>query len=560
MIQFKTIDGLLLRDMIVAGTALLEKNREAVDALNVFPVPDGDTGTNMSLTMQSATREVNSKEFLRADEAANALAKGALKGARGNSGVITSQLLRGFAKSLNGVERITPVQFAQALAKGSEMAYKAVMKPKEGTILTVARIVAEDAVKQAAKDPDDYDKLFSVILKSGEAILKKTPDMLPALKQAGVVDSGGRGLMLIYQGYAAVLRGEDINQTETGMEADFTAGSEDCHDMSKDLTYSYCVNFVLTHFREDSDEHDLDSFRRRLNRIGDNVSVNGDLTKTEVHVHTDNPGSALEYGVELAEISEIRIDNLLEMKRQWEAENNPQPDQETADEADAGETAKAEKRYGFVAVSLGSGFSQFFQDLNVDRIVEGGQTMNPSVDDLLSAVNQVPAECVFILPNNGNVIFAANQAAELSNKEVHVIPTKNVAMGIAAAIAFQNELEPDENSARMVEAAQHVKTAMVTYAIRDSEYNGIQIKQGDIIGLHNGQIEYSGNSIHDVVMDMMKNIVTDEDELITVYYGADVTESDAESVAADIEKDYDFCDVECHSGGQPLYYYLISVE
>ena len=559
MIQFKTIDGLLLRDMIVAGTALLEKNREAVDALNVFPVPDGDTGTNMSLTMQSATREVNSREYLRADEAANALAKGALKGARGNSGVITSQLLRGFAKSLNGVEKITPVQFAQALAKGSEMAYKAVMKPKEGTILTVARIVAEDAVKQAAKDPDDYDKLFSVILKSGESILKKTPDMLPALKQAGVVDSGGRGLMLIYQGYAAVLRGEDINLTETGMEADFSAGSEDCHDLSKDLTYSYCVNFTLTHFREDSDEHDLDSFRRRLNRIGDNVSVNGDLSKAVIHVHTDNPGSALEYGIELAEISEIRIENLLAMKRQWEAENNPLTE-DAAEDNVVTEAAQAEKQYGFVAVSLGNGFSQFFQDLNVDRIVEGGQTMNPSVDDLLNAVNQVPAECVFILPNNGNVVFAANQAAELSKKEVHVIPTKNVAMGIAAAIAFQNELGPDENVTRMSEAAQHVKTAMVTYAIRDSEYNGIQIRQGDIIGLHNGQIEYSGNSIHDVVMNMMKDIVTDEDELITVYYGADVTESDAESVAADIEKDYDFCDVECHNGGQPLYYYLISVE
>ncbi len=559
LIQFKTIDGLLLRDMIVAGTALLEKNREAVDALNVFPVPDGDTGTNMSLTMQSATREVNSKEFLRADEAASALSKGALKGARGNSGVITSQLLRGFAKALNGVEKITPVQFAQALAKGSEMAYKAVMKPKEGTILTVARVVAEDAVKQASKDPENYDELFNVILKSGEAILKKTPDMLPALKQAGVVDSGGRGLMLIYQGYAAVLRGEDINLTETGMENDFSAGSEDCHDMSRDLTYAYCVNFTLSHFREDCDEHDLDSFRRRLNRIGDNVAVNGDLVKAEIHVHTDNPGSALEYGIELGEVSGIRIDNLLEMKRQWEAENNPQPEN-NAEEQKADEIAKAEKRYGFVAVSLGSGFSQFFQDLNVDKIVEGGQTMNPSVDDLLNAVNQVPAECVFILPNNGNVIFAANQAAELSKKEVHVISTKNVAMGIAAAIAFQNEMDPEENAARMEEAAQHVKTAMITYAIRDSEYNGIRIKQGDIIGLHNGQIEYSGNSIHDVVMDMMRNIVTEEDELITVYYGADVTEADAETVAADIEKDYDFCDVECHNGGQPLYYYLISVE
>ena len=556
MIQFKTIDGLLLRDMVMAGTALLEKNREAVDALNVFPVPDGDTGTNMSLTMQSATREINSKEFLRADEAANALAKGALKGARGNSGVITSQLLRGFAKSVNGIDKITPIQFAEALAKGAEMAYKAVMKPKEGTILTVARVVAEDAIKQAQKDPEDYDQLFSVILKSGEAILKKTPDMLPALKQAGVVDSGGRGLMLIYQGYAAVLRGEDINLAETGMENDYAAETDDCHDLTKDLTHTYCVNFSLVRFREDCDEHDLDSFRRRLNRIGDNVNVIGDLHRAQVHIHTDNPGSVLEYGVELAEILDIRIDNLADMKRKLEADNGSSPVEEELPSA----SAEPEKKYGFVAVSLGAGFSQFFQDLNVDRIVEGGQTMNPSVDDLLSAVNQVPAQCVFIFPNNGNVIFAANQAAELCKKDVRVIPTKNVAMGIAAAIAFQNDLDPEENVARMDEAAQHVKTAMVTYAIRDSEYNGIAIKQGDIIGLHNGKIEYSGSSIREVVLEMMKNIITDDDELITVYYGADVKEEDAKEIADEIEAEYDACDVECHNGGQPLYYYLISVE
>ncbi len=556
MIQFKTIDGLLLRDMVMAGTTLLEKNREAVDALNVFPVPDGDTGTNMSLTMQSATREINSKEYLRADEAANALAKGALKGARGNSGVITSQLLRGFAKSVNGIEKITPVQFAEALAKGAEMAYKAVMKPKEGTILTVARVVAEDAMKQAKKDPEDYDKLFNVILKSGEAILKKTPDMLPALKQAGVVDSGGRGLLLIYQGYAAVLRGEDINQTETGMESDYAEKSDDCHDLSKELTYTYCVNFTLTRFREDCDEHDLDSFRRRLNRIGDNVTVSGDLHRATIHVHTDSPGSVLEYGVELGEITEIKIDNLAEMQRSFLSENNPVP----AEEEKPSEPAEPERKYGFVAVSLGAGFSQFFKDLNVDQIVEGGQTMNPSVDDLLCAVNQVPAHSVFILPNNGNVIFAANQAAELCKKDVRVIPTKNVAMGIAAAIAFQNDLEPDENVKRMNEASQHVKTGMVTYAIRDSEYNGIAIKQGDIIGLHNGKIEFSGTSIREVVMQMMKNIITDEDELITVYYGADVREEDAKEIAEEIESEYDACDVECHNGGQPLYYYLISVE
>ena len=561
MIQFKTIDGLLLRDMVMAGTAILERNREAVDALNVFPVPDGDTGTNMSLTMQSATREINSKEFLRADEAANALAKGALKGARGNSGVITSQLLRGFAKALNGIDKITPVQFAEALMKGSEMAYKAVMKPKEGTILTVARVVAEDAVKQAQKAPDDYDQLINVILKSGEAILKKTPEMLPALKQAGVVDSGGRGLMLIYQGYAAVLRGEDISATEDTMENDVQAIADDCHDLTRDLTYTYCVSFTLSQFRDDCDEHDLDSFRRRLNRIGDAVSVTGDLTQAEVHVHTDNPGFALDYGIELAEITDIKIDNLAAMKRALEKSLNQDADSRNKD-SDFSEKAPVDpaKKYGFVAVSLGAGFSRFFQDLNVDKVVEGGQTMNPSVDDLLNAINQVNAECVFILPNNGNVIFAANQAAELSSKDVRVIPTKNVAMGIAAAIAFQNDNDADENMQRMNEAAQHVKTAMVTYAIRDSEYNGIEIKQGDIIGLHNGQIEFSGHSVRDVVLQMMKEIITDEDELITVYYGADVSEEDAKNIAQEIESQYEDCDVEYHNGGQPLYYYLISVE
>ena len=484
------------------------------------------------------------------------LAKGALKGARGNSGVITSQLLRGFAKALNGVEKITPVQFAEALMKGSEMAYKAVMKPKEGTILTVARVVAEDAMKQAQKAPDDYDQLISVILKSGEAILKKTPDMLPALKQAGVVDSGGRGLMLIYQGYAAVLRGEDITAADSLMEDDVQAVSDDCHDLTKDLTYTYCVSFKLTCFREDCDEHDLDSFRRRLNRIGDAVSVVGDLNGAEVHVHTDNPGFALDYGVELAEINEIKIDNLAAMKRALE--EGVKTEEAAPEETE--ENSTPEKKYGFVAVSLGNGFSQFFKELNVDRIVEGGQTMNPSVDDLMNAIRQVKAECVYVLPNNGNVIFAANQAAELSPNDVRVIPTKNVAMGIAAAIAFQNDAEPDDNMQRMTEAAQHVKTAMVTYAIRDSEYNGIEIKQGDIIGLHNGQIEFSGQSVHDVVLDMMKEIVTDEDELITVYYGADVSEADAKAIAEEIEEQYGDCDVEYHNGGQPLYYYLISVE
>ena len=553
MIQFKSIDGLLLRDMVMAGAALLEKNREMVDALNVFPVPDGDTGTNMSLTLQSAMREVNSKEFLRADEAAKALSKGALKGARGNSGVITSQLFRGFAKALTGVEKITPTQFADALTKGAEVAYKAVMKPKEGTILTVARVVAEDAVKQVKKDPEDYDALFSVILSSGEAILKKTPDMLPALKQAGVVDSGGRGLMLIYRGCAAVLRGEDLAQADEDEEAEEAEQTDDCHDLTRELTHAYCVSFVLKRFREDCDEHDLDSFRRRLNRIGDCVQVRGDLTEAIVHVHTDNPGLALEYGVELGELMQVQIDNMADQKRQLEQANAPAPEPE--------EEPVPDKPYGIVAVSLGDGFNSFFRDLNVDQIVEGGQTMNPSVDDILQALKRVHAEHVFVLPNNGNVVFAANQAAQLcKNKDVRVIPTKNVAMGIAAAIAFQGDVDADENAAAMAEAAEHVKTATITYAVRDSEYEGIVMKQGDILGLHNGKIENSGTSVHDVTLETLKNIMTEDDELITIYFGEEVSEEEAALLAKELESMYDYCDVEYHRGGQPLYYYIISVE
>ncbi|MBQ8556454.1 MAG: DAK2 domain-containing protein [Clostridia bacterium] len=553
MIQHKTIDGLLLRDMVVAGAALLEKNREAVDALNVFPVPDGDTGTNMSLTMQSATREVNAKEYLRADEAAAAVSKGALKGARGNSGVITSQLLRGFATALKGVDKITPVQFAQALKAGADKAYKAVMKPKEGTILTVARVIAEDALKYVEQNPDDYDGLINVMLTSGEAILRKTPEMLPPLKAAGVVDSGGRGLLLIYNGYAAVLRGEEIADPAALLAGDSVVTEEDIHDLSGEIHNVYCTEFSIVNFREDCTEGDVDSFRRRLNRIGDRVQVTGDMTETKVHVHTNNPGNAIEYGLELGELVNLKIDNMLDMKRKLEGESAP------AAEAPAA-PAEPAKDYGMVAVSLGEGFSNIFRDLTVDHIVEGGQTMNPSVDDILSAINAVNAKCVFVFPNNGNVIFAANQAAELAEKEVHVIPTKNVAMGIAAAVAFQADISGAENAQRMTEAANHVKTGTVTYAVRDSEYNGVQIHKDDIIGMHNGQIEYSGNSVHDVVMEMMKAIVDDEAELITVYYGADTSKEDAEAITAEIGEAYPNCDVDCLMGGQPLYYYLISVE
>ena len=549
MIQVQSIDGLLLREMVLAGAALLEKNREMVDALNVFPVPDGDTGTNMSLTMASATREINSKEFARADEAAEALSKGALRGARGNSGVITSQLYRGFAKALKGVEKITPVQFAAALQKGAETAYKAVMKPKEGTILTVARTIAEDAVKQAEAAPDDYDALFNVILQSGEAILKRTPEMLPVLKQAGVVDAGGRGLLLIYTGYAAVLRGETIEEAAAAEAAAENTVFVDDHDALEEIKFPYHIRFDVKNIKDEAQESDIDHFRRRLNRVGDMVLLEGGKEEgLTAHVHTGDPGRVLQYGMELGELVNIDVENLLEARRQKE-------------EAEAEQHLKEPpKPFGMVSVSLGEGFSSILKDLQVDAIVEGGQTMNPSIEDLSKAIESVNAETVFVFPNNGNIILAAQQAAKISDKRVVVIPTKNVAMGIAAAVAFQPDMSADENARRMEEAAQKVRTGTITYAVRDSDFEDMHISEGDIIGLHNGKVEFRSDNVHDVAIELLKAIVTEDDGLVTVYYGADTKEEDAEALGAEIEELYPDCDVEVHAGGQPLYYYLLAVE
>lgn len=549
MIQAKTIDGVLLRDMVVAGAAMLEKNREAVDALNVFPVPDGDTGTNMSLTMSSATREVSQKEYLSAGEAAAAIAKGALRGARGNSGVITSQLFRGFSRALDGVERITPVQFAAALKRGAETAYKAVMKPKEGTILTVARVIAEEAVKQAERAPEDYEALFVNILTTGEAILKQTQQMLPALTAAGVVDAGGRGLLHIYKGYAACLRGEELpDEAEGGEDGD--ASFRDDHDALDEIKFTYCTEFSIQNLYPDILEEDIDSCRRRLNRIGDSVFVSGDLALVKVHVHTNEPSKALEYGLSLGELVDLKIENLLQQRRDKEAQLQQKAEEE-----------KPSKAYGMVAVSLGGGFNRIFTDLMVDSIVEGGQTMNPSIADLSAAIEKTHAKTVFVLPNNGNVILAAQQAAELcEDKKVIVIPTKNVAMGIAAAIAFQPEQSAEENAADMEQAAQRVRTGTVTYAVRDTDLENLHIHEGDIIGLYNGAIQTVGSNVHDVTRDLMKEIVTEDDELITVYYGKETQEADARRLTDELAELYGDCDVEMQMGGQPLYYYLISVE
>jgi DAK2 domain fusion protein YloV len=545
MAVIKTLDAVTLREMVVAGAALLEKNREAVNALNVFPVPDGDTGTNMSMTMMSAVREMNGREPTSIGEMTEALSKGALRGARGNSGVILSQLYRGFSKALSDKQKITPVDFAAALKSGADTAYKAVMKPKEGTILTVARVIADDAVKQAAMAPDDFPALMNVVLTTGESILKRTQEMLPALTQAGVVDAGGRGLMLIYAGYSAVVNGEPLDELLVDMSGDSATDDvfTDDHDALETITFAYCTEFFVQEIKPGIGDTDIASFRRRLSRIGDSVLVVGDTDLIKVHVHTNDPGKALQYGLALGELNGLKIENMLQQRRDLEDRKQ-----------------KSLKDYGIVAVSQGEGFDDIFRDLGVDCVVQGGQTMNPSIDDLKKAIDTVIAKTIFVLPNNGNITLAAEQAAQMSQAQVIVLPTKNVAMGIAAVVAFQAEDSPQDNTARMNEAAQKVRTGMVTYAVRDSDLDGLHIKEGSVIGLNNGQITVNCDTAEEAGALLMEQIVTAEDGLITVYYG-DKTDPDvAKQLRDQLAEKYPDCDVEVHRGGQQLYFYILSVE
>ena len=537
------IDGLLFREMVMAGAVLLEKNKESVDALNVFPVPDGDTGTNMTLTAQAAVREMNAHDYPRLDEAADALAKGALRGARGNSGVILSQLFRGFARSVAGLQDADAAQVAQALKSGADTAYKAVMKPKEGTILTVARVIAETAILRAQSAPADMEGLFATVLSSGEAILAKTQDMLPILKQAGVVDAGGRGLMLIYTGMNAALRGEVI-ETVT-MSEDGAASFEDDHDAIAELKYIYCTEFLIDRIRPDATEDDIALFRRKLKRIGDCVFVVGDLALIKVHVHTNDPGKALQAGLALGELVNLKIENMAEQRRErarMEAEKAP------------------DKEYGIISVSLGEGFSQMFTEMGVDKIVDGGQTMNPSIESLVSAIDSVHAKNVFVFPNNGNVILAAQQAAEISKRNVYVIPTKNVAMGLAGVLQFSAAATPEENLAAMTEAAEHVRSGMITTAIRDTQFEELTIHEGDVIGLYNGKISVCDKTPDEVARKLMDMMVDDETALISVFYGEGATEEQAQKLAEEFGKKYPDCDVEVQNGGQPTYCYLLAVE
>ena len=537
---------MMLRDMFMSGAALLEKNRQNIDALNVFPVPDGDTGTNMCHTISSAMKELATRTCPTAGEAASAVARGALKGARGNSGVILSQIFRGMSRALEGADEVDAALFAQAIRCGADTAYKAVMRPKEGTILTVARVVAEE-VEREARRTSDLQTLMNVVVESGDAILKKTPEMLPVLKQAGVVDSGGKGLMVFFAGFRAALFGEPVEDVSLENLQPMPGEFVDDHDSLEEITFAYCTEFIVSHPRPDMKESDVARLRRRLEKIGDCVLVIGDLEVVKVHVHTNEPGKALQMALELGELDSIKIDNMLEEFRERQKKR----------EADA---AKEDKPFAIVAVALGDGLASLFKDLGVDKVVDGGQTMNPSIEDLVEAIDSTHAKEVFVLPNNSNIILAAQQAAELTERKVYVLPTKSVPMGLSAAIAFSESATGEENEAAMREAAEMVHTASITYAVRDTVFDGMDIHQVDIMGMIDNKINCLGHDVAEVARELMDKMVTEDSELISIYYGADTAEADAQALFEEAQEKYPNCDVEVHMGGQPLYYYLIAVQ
>ena len=561
-VSVKVIDARLMQKAFLAGAKGLEAKKEWINELNVFPVPDGDTGTNMTMTIMAAAREVAAVKDPTMDSLAKAISSGSLRGARGNSGVILSQLFRGFTKEIKGKETVDVKTLAQAFVHATETAYNAVMKPKEGTILTVIRVIAEDSGRYVVKHPGDLPKLLDKVIRSGEAILEKTPDMLPALKQAGVVDSGGQGLLTVLKGWRAAFNGEKIEDTSANVGSAATFEFEDDHDSMEEVKFKYCTEFIIQYMNPGVTEDDVNKFRTRLTRIGDCVVVVGDFSLVKVHVHTNDPGKAIQYACELGELVNLKIDNMAEERRErlQKAEAAQKAAEEKKRQEEAEKAEQPLKEYGMVAVSLGEGFSGIFGDLGVDHIVEGGQTMNPSIEDILDAVEKVGAKNVFVLPNNSNVILAASQAAELSERNVVVLPTKNVAMGIGAVIAFNPEASVEENREAMTAAAEQVKTGQITFAVRDTVFEDKEIKEGDIIGIHNGRIEVVGKSIHDIALELVKHVVEDGDSLITIYYGQDTKQEDADALGAEVAEMFSDLDVEVQYGGQPLYYYLISAE
>ena len=556
-----TIDALALKKAFIAGANNLDK-KDYINELNVFPVPDGDTGTNMTMTIMSAKREVEScKETM--SDIAKAMSTGSLRGARGNSGVILSQLLRGFSKKIGDKTEIGVIEIADAFQKAVETAYKAVMKPKEGTILTVARGIATKARECAGTDIT-LEEFCETIIKHGDEVLASTPELLPVLKEAGVVDSGGQGLMEVLKGAVDCILGRVViaDTKPSGAGVSGVDNPKYSEDLSADIKFGYCTEFIINLEKPYGikEEEELKQF---LESIGDSIVCVSDDEIVKIHVHTNHPGQAFEKGLTLGYLSNMKVDNMrLEHHEKVikQAEREEAARQEAARQAEK-EKQQPKKQYGFIAVSMGDGLKEFFTELGVDYVIEGGQTMNPSTEDMLNAIEKVHAENIFIFPNNKNVVLAANQAAGLcEDKNIIVLATANAPQGISAMIAFDSTMTLEDNKNNMLEAVSNVKSGQVTYAVRDTSIDGKAIHEGDIMGIGDKGLVSVGNDISDVTFDLIKDAVDEDSELISIYYGADVKKEDAEAFAARVEESFPDCDVQNYYGGQPIYYYIVSVE
>lgn len=545
--EYTKINGHDFYNMVVNASNKLLEQSDFVNALNVFPVPDGDTGTNMSMTFKAAVKEIEDMDSDSIGEISKKLAKGALMGARGNSGVILSQILRGFSKGLEGKKEVDIKEFAVAFSEGSKSAYKAVMRPTEGTILSVIRAAAEAAVSSDAKDMVGF--MEEITVKSKE-MLDRTPELLPALKKAKVVDSGGMGLYIILRGMFEALK-NDIKAELSDIKISGANGTLAESTEEIDIKFGYCTEFIIL-----GDAKRAQDFQNEIESLGDSMIVVGYDDVIKVHIHTNDPGLVLSKAVAIGELSKIKIDNMREEHR--ELLINTKELTETSSEDEVGDGEK--KKYGFITVAMGDGISNIFKDLGIDYVIEGGQTMNPSTQDILDAVEKINAEHIFIMPNNKNIIMAANQAAEISSKNILVVPTTTIPQGIACATMFNHDSEVEENFTNLKDAIEVVKTGSVTYAVRDTEIDGIDIKQGNMLGLVEGKIKEVGEDKKVVAGKVLEDMIDDESELITVYYGEDVSDEDANEFEVELQEKYDDLDIQFYKENQPLYYFLISVE
>ena len=557
----KTISVDLFAKMFLAGAQNIEAKKEFINELNVFPVPDGDTGTNMSLTIMAAAKEVSALKKPSMGELAKAISSGSLRGARGNSGVILSQLLRGFTKAIREEKEIDAVLLASACQRARDTAYKAVMKPKEGTILTVASGIAEKTL-ELAQETADLEEIFPAVLAYAQEVLDKTPDMLPVLKEAGVVDSGGQGLLEVIRGAYDAFLGKEIDYSNIGASAGMGIVRVEAQEAA-DIKFGYCTEFIILTEKEmtDTDERE---FKKYLSSIGDSIVCVADEDVVKIHVHTNDPGLAIQRALTYGQLSRIKIDNMREEHQEKlirEAEKLAAQQMPETEEADSSCEPGPRKAMGFIAVSIGEGLNGIFRELGADYIIEGGQTMNPSTEDMLNAIKKVNADTVFILPNNKNIILAANQAKNMvKDKEIIVIPTKTVPQGITAIINYMPEADAKTNEEAMLEEIAKVRSGQVTYAVRDTHIDDKEISEGDIMGIGDAGILAVGKDIAETAKELLAGLVDEDSELISLYYGEDVAEEDAEAFTREIEELYPDVDVDAHFGGQPIYYYVMAVE